>query len=75
MTPLGLPRVDAATYIGCSPRMFDTMVKEGQMPCPRLIGSKKVWGTSELKEAFNSLPRAAGTFGFSEGNDWDENTN
>jgi len=52
--------------------MFDGMVKEGKMPCPRLIGSKKVWDTSELKEAFDSLPRAKGERDFTERNDWDE---
>lgn len=72
MTPKGLPRVEAATYIGCSPRMFDDMVKEGAMPCPRLIGTKKVWDTVELKEAFEDLPRAVGENDNHSRNEWDE---
>ncbi len=74
MTPKGLPRVEAATYIGCSPRMFDGMVYGGSMPCPRLIGSKKVWDTAELKEAFEELPRASSGNDNTVENDWDENT-
>ena len=73
MTPKGLPRVEAATYIGCSPRMFDDMVKTGTMPVPRLIGTKKVWDTFELKEAFEELPRAQSSNIVE--NDWDANTN
>lgn len=72
MIPKGLPRVEAATYIGCSPRMFDGMVKAGEMPCPRLIGTKKVWDTVELNEAFEELPRAMGEN--DNRNEWDEGT-
>jgi len=72
MTPKGLPRVEATIYIGCSPRMFDGMVTGGAMPRPRLIGTKKVWDTAELSEAFEELPRAKGSNDNSERNDWDE---
>jgi len=73
MTPRGLPRTDAAEYVGCSPRMFDGMVKEGKMPCPRLIGSKKIWDTFELNEAFDELPRAEIETSRRSRNEWDEN--
>jgi len=63
----------AADYIGCSPRMFDNMVKSGSMPSPRLIGTKKVWDTRELDEFFENLPRLeADNDNF---NEWDEALN
>ncbi len=68
IAPRGLPRTDAAFYIGCSPRMFDGMVKNGDMPSPRLIGKKKVWDREELDEFFADLPRPQ-TNG--DKNDWD----
>lgn len=67
LAPRGLPRRDAAFYIGCSPRMFDNMVKIGEMPSPRLIGTKKVWDRDELDEFFEALPKAD-----EDGNEWDE---
>jgi len=69
LAPRGLPRTDAAFYIGCSPRMFDGMVKKGEMPSPRLIGKKKVWDRDELDEFFADLPRPESN---SDKNDWDE---
>lgn len=69
LAPRGLPRTDAAFYIGCSPRMFDGMVKNGEMPSPRLIGKKKVWDRDELDEFFADLPRPESN---SDKNDWDE---
>ncbi len=68
MTIRGLPRVAASEYVGCSPRKFDCMVKDGDMPQPRLIGAKKVWDRLELNEFFEALPRA----GEAEINDWEE---
>ena len=67
MTPRGLPRIAASEYVGCSPRKFDTMVADGAMPQPRLIGAKKVWDRVELDESFEALPRAGEQI-----NDWDE---
>ena len=67
MTARGLPRVAASEYVGCSPRKFDAMVADGEMPQPRLIGAKKVWDRLELDEFFEALPRA-GEAGI---NDWD----
>lgn len=66
MLPRGLPRTEAATYIGCKPRKFDAMVIDGAMPAPRMIGNKKVWDRLELDEFFDSLPRPNGG-----DNDWD----
>jgi hypothetical protein len=67
MNPRGLPRTEAASYIGCSPRKFDYMVVGGQMPVPRMIGAKKIWDRIELDDFFESLPKAD-----EDGNDWDE---
>ncbi|MBC8269045.1 MAG: XRE family transcriptional regulator [Rhodospirillaceae bacterium] len=69
LAPRGLPRTDAAFYIGCSPRMFDGMVKNGDMPSPRLIGKKKVWDREELDEFFADLPRPQTNH---DKNDWDD---
>ncbi len=66
-TPRGMPRTMAASYIGCSPRMFDGMVINGDMPSPRMIGTKKVWDRIELDDFFESLPKPEDV-----GNDWDE---
>jgi len=67
ITPRGMPRIMAASYIGCSPRKFDYMVEAGEMPEPRLFGTKKVWDRVELDEFFEALPKAD-----EGGNDWDE---
>lgn len=69
LTRRGLPRTDAAFYIGCSPRMFDGMVKNCLMPSPRLIGTKKVWDRDELDECFWDLPRPQS---IDDQNDWDD---
>lgn len=73
MTPRGLPRRLAADYIGCSPRMFDNMVKDGLMPSPRLIGTKKVWDTRELDDCFDILPRPEADN--DNANEWDDALN
>jgi len=67
ITPRGMPRTMAASYIGCSPRKFDYMVEAKEMPEPRLFGTKKVWDRIELDEFFEALPKAD-----EDGNDWDE---
>lgn len=69
INPRGLPRVDAALYVGCSARMFDGLVKDSHMPAPRLIGSKKVWDIDELDECFWNLPRSHSN---DDRNEWDE---
>jgi predicted DNA-binding transcriptional regulator AlpA len=53
----GLSRVEASTYLGVSPSKFDELVKDGRMPRPRLIDSRKVWDVYELDMAFDELPR------------------
>ena len=56
LAPRGLSRVQAAAYIGVSPTLFDQMVKDGRMPRPKLINSRRVWDRLALDEAFAALP-------------------
>lgn len=63
LEPLGLSRVTAATYIGVSPTKFDELVKDGRMPCARMIDGRRVWCRDELEDAFDALPRAIGRRG------------
>ena len=57
--PRGLSRVEAAGYVGVSPSMFDTMVRDGRMPGPKRINSRVVWDRHRLDEAFDALPETA----------------
>ncbi len=51
-----MSRVEAAEYVGVSPSLFDEMVKDGRMPRPKLINSRKVWHRQRLEKAFAELP-------------------
>jgi predicted DNA-binding transcriptional regulator AlpA len=53
----GLSRIEAAIYLGISPSKFDELVKDGRMPRPRTIDSRKLWDIHELGVAFDDLPR------------------
>jgi hypothetical protein len=55
-SPIGFDREQAAEYICVSPRTFDALVADGDMPQPRLLRSKLVWDGEELREAFRRLP-------------------
>jgi len=70
MTPRGLQKFDAATYVGCGVSKFEEMVSKGTMPKPRLIGNRRVWDTIELGEKFEELPRHKADN--DDTNDWDE---
>jgi predicted DNA-binding transcriptional regulator AlpA len=52
----GLPRPDAAEYLGISPSKFSCLVRDGRLPSPRMIDCKKVWDRKELDEFFEALP-------------------
>jgi hypothetical protein len=43
-------------YLGISPSKFDELVKDGRMPRPRTIDSRKLWDIYELDMAFDELP-------------------
>jgi hypothetical protein len=63
----GLSRKMAAAYIGCSPTKFDELVKDGRMPQPRCIDSRRIWDIVELDEGFEELPQV----GAEKSNPWD----
>jgi predicted DNA-binding transcriptional regulator AlpA len=50
-----LSRVEAASYIGVSPSLFDELVKDGRMPKPIGINARKVWDRRRIEEAFTQL--------------------
>jgi predicted DNA-binding transcriptional regulator AlpA len=64
--PRGLSRIEAATYIGVSPSLFDEMVRDGRMPNPKTVNSRVIWDRYRLDEAFEELPDKT------ERNPWDE---
>ncbi len=51
---------------GVSASLFDEMVKDGRMPQPKQINSRRVWDRRQLDEAFEQLPDN------SQCNPWDE---
>lgn len=53
----GLSREQAARYIGVSPTKFDELVKDGSMPLPRRIGTRKIWDVREIDVHFEDIPR------------------
>lgn len=57
--PRGLSRVEAATYIGISTRLFDEMVEDGRMPRPKCINARRVWDRLAVDAAFISLTEDA----------------
>ena len=54
--PRGLCREKASEYVGVSPTLFDEMVKDGRMPAPKAINSRRVWDLRALDLAFDGLP-------------------
>ena len=52
----GLSRDEAAIYIGVSANKFDELVRDGRMPQPKRIDSRKVWDSHALDLAFDELP-------------------
>jgi predicted DNA-binding transcriptional regulator AlpA len=66
IVPRGLSRTEAAAYIGVSPSLFDAMVKDGRMPQPTAINSRRVWDRLKLDRAFEALDDTLET------NPWDD---
>lgn len=56
LPPIGLSREMAAAFIDVSPSKFDQMVKDGRMPKPKHIDSRRVWYRLKLEQAFARLP-------------------
>jgi predicted DNA-binding transcriptional regulator AlpA len=55
LPPRGLSRSEAAAYVGVSPSLFDTMVKDGRMPRAKRINSRAVWDRKQLDQSFEAL--------------------
>jgi predicted DNA-binding transcriptional regulator AlpA len=55
LPPRGLSREEAAAYVGISPSLFDTLVKDGRMPSPKRINARTVWDRIKLDAAFEAL--------------------
>jgi len=56
VAPRGLSCIEAAHYVGVSPSLFNSMVKDRRMPNPKRINSRTVWDRYELDAAFEALP-------------------
>lgn len=56
LPPIGLSRETAAAFIDVSPSKFDEMVKDGRMPKPKHIDSRRVWARLAIEKAFARLP-------------------
>jgi predicted DNA-binding transcriptional regulator AlpA len=56
LAPRGLSREQAAAYIGVSPSLFDTLVKDGRMPPPKRINARTIWDRIQIDAAFAALP-------------------
>lgn len=52
----GLNRVEAASFCGIGPTLFDRMVADGRMPRPKCADGRKVWDTAALAAALEELP-------------------
>jgi predicted DNA-binding transcriptional regulator AlpA len=55
ITPRGLNRARAASYVGVGVTLFDEMVKDGRMPKPFKINTRTIWDRHKLDEAFEAL--------------------
>ena len=58
LPPRGLSRVQAATYVGVSPTLFDELVKDGRMPKLLRVNARVIWDRHQLDEAFVILADA-----------------
>ena len=57
LAPRLISREAAAAYVSVSPTTFDAMVKDGRMPKPKRLGSRrKAWDVHALDAAVDNLP-------------------
>lgn len=54
--PRGLSRVEAARYIGVGVTLFEEMVRDGRMPKPKRVNSRRIWDRIALDACFSDLP-------------------
>jgi excisionase family DNA binding protein len=64
----GLDESEAAIYLSISPSFFRRKVEAGEMPKPRVIGSRRIWDVDDLDAYFKALPYE----GCEESNGWDD---
>ena len=55
ITPRGLRRIEAASYVGVSPTKFDEMVRRGDMPEGFRVDSIRLWDVRDLDVCFGLL--------------------
>lgn len=55
--PRGLSLRESAHYIGIGPELLVALMVLGEMPRPRVIGTRRIWDRHELDAAFERLPR------------------
>lgn len=63
----GLRREEAAEFFTLSPAKFDELVKEGKLPKPIRIGTRKIWDLRTLDLFFDNLSSDDGSNPFDEG--------
>ena len=69
----GLGESEAAMYLSLSPSYFRRLVEAGEMPRPRIVGSRRVWDVDDLDAVFKALPYEEGpAIAGSEVGEWDE---
>lgn len=51
--PRGLRRSLAAAYVGVSLPLWDTLVKEGEMPEPKRVHGRTIWDKLAIDRAFD----------------------
>lgn len=64
----GLPRAEAAEYMGLGITTFSAMVRSGELPMPVKFRSKDVWDIRSLDDVFDSVRPAVPPL---EVNTWD----
>ena len=52
----GLSESEAALYVGLGVTKFASLVRDGRMPRPRLIDTRRIWDVDDLDAAFRDLP-------------------
>ena len=61
LPPRLINRETAAAYVSVAPTTFDTMVKAGRMPPPRLVQGRRIaWDVRMLDAAVDNLPLDGG---------------
>jgi predicted DNA-binding transcriptional regulator AlpA len=60
---------ESAMYLGISAVKFGELVRDGTMPSPKRVGSRRLWDVRELDVAFDALPTENNA---SQGTTWDD---